>query len=183
MRKSLDWLYKCSGAVAALSLLMIMVVVFGQVMLNTIDFVALSLFGKSYGFLIPSYALFSGYALGFATFLSLGLGLRRAVHIRVTLVENTFSLRGRRYSLTLVALIGVLMGALFTYSLAELTYQSWDWGDTASGLVRVPLWIPQLVLTVGAGIFTIAAVDTLIEMVRDKQSPALRATDPTEESM
>ncbi|MDP4360896.1 hypothetical protein QR510_30150, partial [Escherichia coli] len=81
-----------------LSLLMIMVVVFGQVMLNTIDFVALSLFGKSYGFLIPSYALFSGYALGFATFLSLGLGLRRTVHIRVTLVENTFSLRGRRYS-------------------------------------------------------------------------------------
>lgn len=183
MRNTLDGLYRFSGAVAALSLTMIMVIVFGQVVLNIIDFLALKFFNKSFGFLIPSYALFSGYALGFATFLSLGLGLRQAAHIRVTLVESTLSPRLRRSSLTVVALLGVLMGLLFTWSLGQLSYDSWRWGDTASGLIRVPLWIPQSGLTLGAFIFLIAAIDTLIEMLKLGQSPALHVQDPLKETL
>lgn len=182
MRNSLDQLYRFSGGLAAFSLVMIMVIVFGQVLLNVIDFIALKLFNKSYGFLIPSYALFSGYALGFATFLSLGLGLRKAAHIRVTLVESTLSPTLRRYNLTLVAFLGVLMGLLFTYSLGQLSYDSWRWGDTASGLIRVPLWIPQSGLALGSLIFSIAALDTFIEMLRLGQSPALHVTDPLKET-
>lgn len=183
MRNSLDKLYRISGALAALSLFMIMAIVFGQVVLNIIDFVAQKTAGKSFGFLIPSYASFSGYALGFATFLSLGFGVRKAAHIRVTLVESTLNPKARRWTLTLVSLIGVVMGAMFSWSLGQLTYDSWMWGDTASGLIRVPLWIPQSVLTVGAIIFWIATIDTFIEMLRYQQSPALRATSPIEEGM
>lgn len=183
MRKSLDRLYELSGAVAALSLFMIMLIVFGQVMLNTIDFIALHLIGKSYGFLIPSYAQFSGYALGFTTFLSLGLGFRKAAHIRVTLIETALKPAARRYTLTVVAFVGALLGALISYSLVDLAWQSWMWGDTATGLVRLPLWIPQSVLALGAIIFFISALDTLVDMLRYKQSAALRAIDPIEEVM
>ncbi|WP_269901759.1 TRAP transporter small permease [Paenalcaligenes faecalis] len=183
MRKSLDKLYAVSGAIAALSLVLIVIIVFGQVVLNFIDFIAQKVVGKSYGLLIPSYASFSGYALGFATFLSLGLGIRRAAHIRVTLIEGTLNPRVRRWTLTIVALLGVLMGGLFSWSLGQLSYESWLWGDTATGLIRVPLWIPQSVLTIGSIIFWIATIDTFIEMLRDQQSSALRAVDPVEEGM
>lgn len=182
MRTILDGLYKLSGGLAALSLACIMLIVFGQVMLNIIDFVALSLFNKSYGFLIPSYSLFSGYALGFATFLALGMGLRNAVHIRVTLLESRLPQTGRRVSLTIVALVGVIMGALFTYSLGELAFQSYSWGDRASGLVRVPLWVPQSVLFTGSLVFFIAAIDTFIEVLRYGNSHAL-TTQTTPEEM
>lgn len=183
MRNSLDQLYRFSGFLAAVSLLAIMVIVFGQVVLNIIDFVSLKFFNKSYGLLIPSYASFSGYALGFTTFLALGIGFRHAAHIRVTLVESMLTPFAQRWTLTLVSLLGVLMGGLFTWGLGQVSYESWLWGDTASGLVRVPIWIPQSVLTLGALIFTIASLDTLIEMLRDGYSPALRVMDPTKEEV
>lgn len=183
MRKSLDGLYRFSGFLAAGSLLAIMVIVFAQVALNVLDFFSLKLLNKSYGFLIPSYASFSGYALGFSTFLALGVGFRRAAHIRVTLIESMLKPSAQRWTLTLVALLGVLMGCLFTWGLGQVTYESWLWGDTASGLIRVPIWIPQSVLTVGALIFTIASLDTLVEMLRDGYSSALRVVEPAEEEM
>ncbi len=60
MRKLLDTVYRISGGLAAVSLLGITVIVFGQVLLNLIDYVAMSVFGRSYSLLIPSYALLSG---------------------------------------------------------------------------------------------------------------------------
>lgn len=183
MRKILDGLYSISAGLAAISLVSIAVIVFGQVVFNTIDYVALHLFDQSFGLLIPSYSLFSGYALGFATFLSLGLGLRKAVHIRVTLVESRMSASIRRGSLTMIALVGVGMGVLFTYSLGVLAYESFLWGDRASGLVKVPLWIPQSVLCVGAAVFLVAALDTLVEILRTGRSEALVIESVAEEAL
>ena len=54
MRKSLDLLYKLSGAGAALSLLVIVLILFGQVTFNMIDYVAHALFNQRFGLLIPS---------------------------------------------------------------------------------------------------------------------------------
>ena len=181
MRKILDGLYTISAGLAALSLASIAAIVFGQVVFNTIDYVALRFFDQSFGLLIPSYSLFSGYALGFATFLSLGLGLRKAVLIRVTLLESKLPSPIRRGTLTIIALLGVMMGVLFTYSLGVLAYESFLWGDRASGLVKVPLWIPQSVLSLGSAVFLVAALDTLQEVVRTGRSDALVVDSVAEE--
>ncbi len=183
MRKLLDTVYRISGGLAAVSLLGITVIMFGQVLLNLIDYVAMSVFGRSYSLLIPSYALLSGYALAFSTFLSLGLGFRRAAHIRVTLVESRLPPRVRRGTLTAVALVGVVAGLIFTYSLGQLAFQSFMWGDRASGLLRIPLWIPQSVLCLGTAVFLIAALDTLIEVLRTGASESLRIENPAEEAL
>lgn len=183
MRIFLDTVYRISGGLAAISLVGITIIVFGQVVLNIIDYVSLMLFDTSYSLLIPSYALLSGYALAFATFLSLGLGFRRAAHIRVTLIESRLPPPARRSTLTIIAIIGVLIGILFTYSLGQLAYQSFQWGDRASGLLRIPLWIPQAVLCFGTLMFLIAALDTLVELLRCGDSEAMRIDSPAEESL
>jgi TRAP-type C4-dicarboxylate transport system permease small subunit len=179
MRKFLDGLYRLSGALAALSLVCIMLIVLGQVLLNILDYLAVTFFNTSFGLLIPSYSLFSGYALGFSTFLALGLGFRRAAHIRVTLLETRMPAAGRRVSLTLIALIGAMISGMFVVSLAELVMQSYEWGDRASGLVRVPLWIPQSALLFGSLVFFIAALDTLADMLRTGKSSAFDAHEET----
>ncbi|MFW8565429.1 TRAP transporter small permease [Orrella sp. 11846] len=181
MRGLLDALYRISGFFAALSLVGIAVIVFGQVFLNLIDYLAMHLLGVSYSLLIPSYAMLSGYALAFATFLSLGLGLRRAAHIRITLLESKLPSPIRRGTLIVVCLSAVLMGVLFTVSLGNLAMQSYEWGDKASGLLRIPLWIPQSVLCFGVFVFLIAAIDTLVEILRTGQSEAFRDDSPAEE--
>lgn len=182
MRRILDSLYAVSGWMAALSLLMIAVIVFGQVAFNLIDYLGTLLLGRSFGLLIPSYALFSGYALCFATFLSLGLGFRHAAHIRVTLVEGRLPPALRRWTLTLVAAMGIGMGVLFVWYLGHLAYESWMWGDRATGLVRVPLWIPQSVMWFGSVVFLIAVIDTFVELLLTGKSDAMRDDIPAEET-
>lgn len=177
MRKSLDLLYKLSGAGAALSLIVIVLILFGQVTFNIIDYVAHTLFNQRFGLLIPSYAQFSGYALGLATFLSLAIALRHHSHIRVTLLEMRFKATLRRWTHTVVALLGVAVALLISYSLIELTLDSWQWNSTATGLVRIPLWIPQAGLALGSVIFSIACIDTFIEMLRYGRSDALVTID------
>ncbi|MDO5666720.1 MAG: TRAP transporter small permease [Alcaligenaceae bacterium] len=180
MRKSLNLLYKISGAGAALSLVMIVLIIFSQVTFNMIDYVAHALFDKRFGLLIPSYAQFSGYALGFATFLSLAMALRHNSHIRVTLLEVRLQATVRRWTHTLVALLGVMVALLISYSLIELMIDSWRWNSTATGLVRFPLWIPQTGLAVGSVVFSIACIDTFIEMLRYGRSEALVTIDPAD---
>lgn len=180
MRKSLNLLYRISGAGAALSLLMIVVIIFGQVTFNIIDYVAHALFDKRFGLLIPSYAQLSGYALGFATFLSLAMALRHNAHIRVTLLEIRLKPTIRRWTHTFVALLGVIIAILISYSLIELTIDSWRWNNTATGLLRIPLWIPQSGLAIGSVVFSIACIDTFIEMLRYGRSKALVTVDPTD---
>lgn len=181
MRKTLDTLYLAAGWGAAGSLVGIVIVVFGQVLLNIIDFVAMHLFDTSFGLLIPSYTALAGYALAFATFLSLGLGLRKAAHIRVTLLEVRLPQPVQRINLTIITLIAVGAGALFTYSLGQVAYQSYQWGDRGTGLLQEPLWIPQLVMCLGAAVFLIAAIDTFFEVLRRGHSDALAADNHAEE--
>lgn len=182
MRRALDRLYSVSGGLAAVSLASICVLVFGQVALNMLDHAATRLLGRSFGLLIPSYASLAGYALAFATFLSLGFGLRRAVHIRITLLESRLPRLARRSTLTLVALLGVVLAAILAWSFATLAWQSYTWGDRDTGLLRIPLWIPQTVLLIGAVVFLVAAIDTLVEILRRGDSSALAAqADPLAE--
>ncbi|MER1939427.1 TRAP transporter small permease [Castellaniella sp. FW104-16D08] len=182
MRKSLDTLYQVAGLLAAASLVGIVVVVFGQVVLNIFDYTTTRLFGVSFGLLIPSYTALSGYGLAFATFLSLGLGLRQAAHIRVTLLEVRLPPLLQRTTLTIITLVASVVGALFTYGLGQLAFQSYQWGDRGTGLLREPLWIPQLVMCVGALVFTIAAIDTLCEVLRRGRSDALATDNHAEEA-
>lgn len=183
MRNTLDTIYKISGGLAAASIVAIVLIVFGQVMLNIVDYLAKMMLGRSIGLLIPSYTSLSGYGLAFATFLSLGLGLRKAVHIRVTLLESRLPSSVRRLTLTMISLIGVVIGVLFTYSLASLAYQSYSWGDRGTGLLKVPLWIPQSVLCIGMAVFLIAALDTLIEVIHRGHSDALNTESNAEETI
>jgi len=174
MRHALDRLYIFSAALAALALVAITSIVFVQVLFNTIDSVSTYLTGNPAGLLIPSYSMLSGYALGWATFLSLGLGFRRAVHIRVTLLESRLPAGSRYRALTLVALIGVVISALMAWNFLQLTWESWSWGDRASGLIRVPLWIPQAGMAFGLVVLLIACIDTLMEMLLLGRSEALK---------
>ena len=180
MRHVLDTVYAISGGLASLSLLGIAVIVFTQVLFNVADFAAAQMIGRSIGLLLPSYAQLAGYALAFATFLSLGLGFRRAAHIRVTLLESRLPRALRRSSLTIISAIGAVLSGLMLWSFAGMTWESWQWGDRASGLIRTPLWIPQSVMLTGLAVLFIATLDTFVEMLRAGRSEALENTGTAE---
>jgi|TARA_R110000737_G_scaffold142565_1_gene173195 TRAP-type C4-dicarboxylate transport system permease small subunit len=162
MRRGLDLLYLAGGVAAAAAISLICLVVTAQVCLNILARIG----GPGYSFTIPSYADFAGFLLAAASFLALAPTLRAGVHIRVNLLTSRL---GPRASWALELLVLVMASALAGYACfyaINLTWESWDFGDMSTGMVAIPLWIPQLAMDAGLALLTIALLDTLVESLR-----------------
>lgn len=166
MRRLLDRLYGWCTTLSCIAIVFIAASVFLQVIFSTLDAVAAAMGLPGLGIMIPSYSMFAGFGLGFATFLALGPAIRRGAHIRITLIQGRLPEPLQRILFVMIALIGTVVAGVMTWSLMSMTYESWDFGDQSSGLVAVPLWIPQAVLCLGACVFLIACVDVLVETIR-----------------
>jgi TRAP-type C4-dicarboxylate transport system permease small subunit len=165
MRRILDTLYAISGGLAALFICLICVLVCTQVTFNIIT--KTGLFGLN--LTIPSYADFAGYFLAASTFLALAYTLRKGGHIRVTLLTGMAGDK-IRFALEVFALTICAATALFmVYYMAGLTLESWEFGDVSSGIVAVPLFIPQLAILLGLVIFMIALIDLLVQTIRARR--------------
>jgi TRAP-type C4-dicarboxylate transport system permease small subunit len=44
-------------------------------------------------------------------------------------------------------------------------FESWKFNEVAQGLVRIPIWIPQMSFVLGVLIFFVAVVDELVIVV------------------
>lgn len=162
MRRVLDKTYQIAGAIAALSILLICLVVSAQVGLNILARIG----GPALSFTIPSYADFAGFALATASFLALAYTLRAGGHIRVNLlIQKTGERTQWRLEILTLSLAGAMAGYA-TWFAAGLLGESWHYGDLSPGIIAIPLWIPQVPMVAGLGLLTIAFADTLIEVIR-----------------
>ncbi len=159
MRQLLDHLYRLTGAIAAVSILGICLVVSAQVMLNILA----RLGGPSLSFTIPSYADFAGYLLSTASFMALAYTLRQGSHIRVNLFVQRMAPRPKWiFELTTLSL-SVAMTCYATWYAVGLLLESIEYGDTSTGIVAIALWIPQSAMVAGLCLLTVAFIDTLVE--------------------
>ena len=162
MRRALDLLYAISLGLAALAICLIVVLVTTQVTLNVVARVM----GPGWSRTIPSYVDFAGYLLAAASFLALAPALTGGSHIRVTLALRRLPdrLQSAIESLSLVAALGVAGFAL--WFLVNLTLESLRFGDTSTGILAIPLWIPQAAMATGLGVLVIALADALVQTLR-----------------
>ncbi|HHS82691.1 MAG TPA: TRAP transporter small permease [Devosia sp.] len=162
MRKGLDRLYTVSGIVAAGLIVLICVVVSAQVLLNFIG----RIFGAAYSYTIPSYADFAGFFLAAASFLALAYTLTRGGHIRVTLLLQMLGPRARLLADLVSLALGAALSGYATWYMFRLDFESWSFGDLSFGIIAIPIWIPQLAVSIGLLVLTIAFVDLFIQSLR-----------------
>jgi TRAP-type C4-dicarboxylate transport system permease small subunit len=161
MRKLLEALYGGAAWLAALLMLAVLVMVM------------LSIISRLAGFHVPGTDAYAGYAMAGAGFMALAHTLKRAEHIRVTLLIT--ALRGRmRRGLEIWSLVvASLLASLLAFYSCRLVWQSKMFNDISTGNDATPLWIPQLSMALGTVIFAIAFVDeTVLELRGRRQQPA-----------
>ncbi|MRU16348.1 TRAP transporter small permease [Roseovarius sp. A21] len=166
MRRALDMLYRAAGGLAALFIVAIVALVFAQVGLNLADKITAALTGTGLGVTIPSYADFTGFFLAASSFLALAYTLRKGGHIRVTLITQGLGQRANHVAEIVVTTLALGMAGFGTWYMVLLVLESHEFGDKSSGMVSVPLWIPQLPVALGLAVLTLALADELVSLLR-----------------
>lgn len=168
LRRALDKGYWLSGALAAVFLLIIFVIVFAQVLLNLLDGLV-SVFGYApMGLLLPSYADFAGFSFAAAAFLGLAHTFREGGHIRVVLFLTRLPTRLRKATELTCLAIALAVSMALSWRALLLMVDSLSFGDTSYGLVAIPIWIPQMGLVTGVGILSISLLDCFVTTLRGR---------------
>jgi TRAP-type C4-dicarboxylate transport system permease small subunit len=166
MRYWLDALYKSSCWLAAASIGAICLLVVSQVLLNIIDRLSTLVRGSAIGLTIPSYSDFTGFLLAAASFMSLAYTLREGSHIRVVLVLSQLPEKLRRLTEICCVFFALCVSLYFSWYTAKLTLESYTYNDLSSGMIAVPIWIPQSFMLLGLVILSIALLDELVSVLR-----------------
>lgn len=159
-------LYDLGAWGAATCMLIICALVTLQVLFRCLDGL-LVLFGASrLGLEVSGVSEIAAYLLVGATFLSLAYTFVHHAHIRVTLVISRLPSAVRVWVESACLLIALALSLVLGWELIGLIRESLDYGDVSSGLLAIPLWIPQTVLTIGVGLLCLALVEALAATLR-----------------
>jgi TRAP-type C4-dicarboxylate transport system permease small subunit len=153
LRRALDWLYLGAGYL-------------GGVFLVAIFVIMLSLSaGRPLGIDIPAGDDFTAWCMAASAFLALAHTFRSAELIRMGLLIDRIHGRARQAIEIVCTLIGTLAVAYFAWYAIDMTWTSWMFNDVSQGVIAVPLWIPQLGMSLGLLILAIAFVDELLHVL------------------
>jgi TRAP-type C4-dicarboxylate transport system permease small subunit len=164
LRRFLDRLYAASGALAALCLASIAVVMLAQAGMREV------------GLLLRGADDIVAWLCAASAFLALGHTFRRGELVRIGLVIDRLPPRVRRpVSLAALAIALAFVGYM-VYAVLRFVYESWKFNEVAQGLIQIPIWIPQMSFVLGALILFVAVLDEFV-VLAGGGTPAYEAAE------
>lgn len=150
MRRFLDRLYDAGGALGAVFIALIGILMIAQSVLREL--------GIRTGAVNDVVSWFCAAAAFFA----MAHAFKHGDFVRVTLVLEQVSAKTRRSMEIMALAIGSVSVAYLAWSAVKFTYESWEFNDIAQGLLPMPMWIPQLSFALGSLLLLVALVDEFI---------------------
>ena len=167
MRAALDRLYLFSGALAALFLIAIAVLIL------------LSIVTRLLGTYLPGLSDYAGYTMAAASFLALGYTFGAGGHIRVNLILGRVKGAARRALEIWCLGVGAGLSCYLAWFSIKMVLISLELEDVSEGPDATPLWIPQMSMALGTSILSIALIDRLVAVARG--APVDRVGPPVPE--
>lgn len=165
MRRFLDHLYVVSGAIGAVFILLIMVLMIAQSVLRE--------FGVRTGAVNDVVAWFCAAA----SFFAMAHAFKHGDFVRVTLLLEALSAGKRRMlEIASLALASVAVGYLAFWA-NMFTYDSWVFDEKAQGLLPIPIWIPQASFALGSLLLLVAVLDELVLVLRGNKPTYVAAIE------
>jgi TRAP-type C4-dicarboxylate transport system permease small subunit len=165
MRRLLDSLYATAGALAALCVLAIFVLmIYASI-------------GRELGWRVSTINDLVAWLCAAAAFLAMAQAFRNGDFVRVTLLLDSLSAPLRRVFEILSLSVATLAIGYLAFWAARFTYESWQFQDMAGGLLVVPMWIPQLSFVLGSLLFFVAVVDELVAVLRGAKPTYVRLVE------
>ena len=112
-----------------------------------------------------------------AAFLAMAHTFRHGDFVRMTLVIEAVPTRVQRVMELLALSAGLIGTGYAAYWVVRSVYDSWRYQEMTTGLLVVPLWIPQVAFALGAVLMFVALLDELISVVRGAKPSYVSAVE------
>ncbi|MES2936674.1 MAG: TRAP transporter small permease [Pseudomonadota bacterium] len=154
MRRFLDRVYLACGAIGAVFVLLICVLMIAQSVLRE--------FGVRTGAVNDVVA----WCCAAASFFAMAHAFKHGDFVRVTLLLEKLPPRGRRVMEIACLSVGCVAVGYLAWWANRFTYDSWAFHELAQGLLPIPIWIPQASFALGSILLFVAMVDELVIVLR-----------------
>ncbi len=118
---------------------------------------------------IPAADDFAAWTMAASAFLALPYALRRGDHIRVTLLLQFLPKAAERAMELLATAVGLGVASWAAYNAVIFVWGSYSYNEVAQGMLRVPLWIPQLAMPIGLVLLAVMLLDRLIRCLQGRE--------------
>jgi len=152
MRVWLDRLYDLAGALAAVCLIALLIII------------CLQMIARWSGMVFLGSTAYAGYCMAAASFFALAYTLNHGGHIRVSLLLSQLG-RFRRIAEIWCFGIGTVLAAFLALYAIKAVQISIKLNDISQGQDATPIWIPQVPMAIGATLFAIAMADRFIRIL------------------
>lgn len=112
-----------------------------------------------------------------AAFLAMAHAFRHGDFVRVTLVLEWVPPRVRRWMDAVCLAIATVAVGYLTYWATAFTWESYEFAEVATGLVAIPIWIPQSTFVVGCWLLMLAVLDELVTVLQGGKPGYQRAVE------
>jgi TRAP-type C4-dicarboxylate transport system permease small subunit len=154
MRRWLDRLYDFSGALAALSLAGIGVLMLGQAI------------GRELGVMLRGADDIAAWLCAASAFLGLAHTFRHGELVRVALWIGMLKGRARWLAEVFALSVTAVFVGYAAVAVSRFVFESWKMNEINQGLLQIPIWIPQATLVAGMVIFLVAVLDEFLRVLR-----------------
>jgi TRAP-type C4-dicarboxylate transport system permease small subunit len=144
LNNNLNKIYKFSGYIAALFLILIAV------------FIIIGISSRIFGFYIRGLAEYSGYCMASASFFALAYTFVEGGHIRITLFLEKLSGLKKKIIEIWCLTIGSFFSGYLAFYFIKMLIISYKFQERSEGADEILIWIPQTSVAIGSTIFFIS---------------------------
>ena len=152
--KNLYKLYKLSGYIAAIFLVLVAV------------FILVGISSRIFGFYIRGLAEYSGYSMASASFFALAYTFVGGEHIRITLFLEKFSNDKKRLLEIWCLSVASFFSGYLAFYFIKMTTISYKFQERSEGADEILIWIPQTSVAIGSIIFFTSVFHKLITKIK-----------------
>jgi len=154
VRRFLDRLYDGAGALGALCVFLIFVLMIWAGV------------GRQLNWRVSGINDIVAWLCAAASFFAMAHAFRHGDFVRVTLLLERLSARARRVADMVCLGIALVCVGYLTWWATSFTWESYEFAEMATGLVVIPIWIPQSVFVIGCWLFLVALIDEMVSVLR-----------------
>ena len=147
----LEKVYKLSGYVAALFLILIAI------------FILIGISSRIFGFYIRGLSEYSGYCMAASTFFALAYTFGEGGHIRITLFIEKLNKKFRKIFEIWCLIVASIFSGYISFYFVKMLIVSFKFKERSEGADEILIWIPQSPLALGSIVLFICISHRLLK--------------------